>query len=100
LFPCTCVCLIFRFGIYSTSTFLDRGSVAIIPRQDAVTIAELYAQNAVFNTPEGTFHGRQAIEELYAKHYFGEAHSKNVVTVVSEALLKATPELQEMVIMR
>jgi hypothetical protein len=33
-----------------------------------------------------TFHGRQAIEELYAKHYFGEVHSKNVVTVVNEAI--------------
>jgi uncharacterized protein (TIGR02246 family) len=59
---------------------------AAFNRQDAVTIAGLYAQNAVFNTPEGTFHGRQAIEELYEKHYFGEVHSKNVVTVVNEAI--------------
>jgi ketosteroid isomerase-like protein len=56
---------------------------AAFNRQDAV---RLYAENAVFNTPEGTFHGRQAIEELYAKHYFGEAHSKNVVTVVNQAI--------------
>jgi uncharacterized protein (TIGR02246 family) len=55
-------------------------------RQDAFTVAGLYAEDAVFNTPEGTFHGRQAIEELYAKHYFGEAHSKNVVTVVNESI--------------
>jgi uncharacterized protein (TIGR02246 family) len=55
-------------------------------RQDAITVAGLYAEDAVFNTPEGTFHGRQAIKELYAKHYFGEAHSKNVVTVVNEAI--------------
>jgi uncharacterized protein (TIGR02246 family) len=59
---------------------------AAFNRQDAVTIARLYAENAVFNTPEGTFHGRQAIEELYAKHYFGEVHSKNVVTVVNDAI--------------
>ena len=59
---------------------------AAFDRQDAVTIAGLYAENAVFNTPEGMFHGRQAIEELYAKHYFGEAHSKNVVTLVNEAI--------------
>jgi len=59
---------------------------AAFNRQDAVTIAGLYAENAVFNTPEGTFHGRKAIEELYAKHYFGEAHSKNVLTVVNEAI--------------
>jgi len=55
-------------------------------RRDAVAVAGLYAEDAVFNTPEGTFHGRQAIKELYAKHYFGEAHSKNVVTVVNEAI--------------
>jgi uncharacterized protein (TIGR02246 family) len=59
---------------------------AAFNRQDAVTVAALYAEDAVFNSPEGTFHGRQAIEELYAKHYFGEAHSKNVVTVVNEAI--------------
>src|SRR6201997_912851 len=59
---------------------------AAFNRQDAVTIAGLYAENAVFNTPEGMFHGRQAIEELYAKHYFGEAHSKNVVTLVNETI--------------
>ena len=59
---------------------------AAFNRQDAVTIAGLYAEDAVFNAPEGTFHGRQAIEELYAKHYFGEVHSKNVVTVVDEAI--------------
>jgi ketosteroid isomerase-like protein len=51
---------------------------AAFNRQDAVTVAGLFAEDAVFNAPEGTFHGRQAIEELYAKHYFGEAHSKNL----------------------
>jgi len=59
---------------------------AAFNRQDAVTVAGLYAENAVFNTPEGTFHGRQAIRELYAKRYFVEAHSKNVVTVVNETI--------------
>jgi len=59
---------------------------AAFNKRDAMTIAGLYAENAVFNTPEGTFHGRRAIEELYAKHYFGEAHSKNVVTVVNESI--------------
>src|SRR4029077_10089821 len=59
---------------------------AAFNRQDAVTVAGLYAEDAVFNTPEGTFQGRQAIEELYAEHYFGEVHSKNVVTVVNEAI--------------
>ena len=53
---------------------------AAFNRQDAVTIAGLYAEDAVFNTPEGTFHGRQAIEELYAKQVTGvpdEAHESN-----------------------
>jgi uncharacterized protein (TIGR02246 family) len=59
---------------------------AAFNRQDAATVAGLYTEDAVFNTPEGTFQGRQAIEELYAKHYFGEAHSKNVVTVVNQAI--------------
>jgi uncharacterized protein (TIGR02246 family) len=59
---------------------------AAFNRQDAATVAALYAEDAVFNTPEGTFQGRQAIEELYTKHYFGEVHSKNVVTVVNEAI--------------
>lgn len=59
---------------------------AAFNKQDAVTIAGLYADDADFNTPEGTFHGRQAIERLYAKHYFGEAHSKNVATVVNQAI--------------
>ena len=59
---------------------------AAFNRQDAVTIAGLYTENAVFNTPEGTFHGRKAIKELYAKQYFVEAHSKNVLTVVNEAI--------------
>jgi uncharacterized protein (TIGR02246 family) len=59
---------------------------AAFNRQDAVAVAALYAENAAFNAPEGTFHGRQAIEELYAKRYFGEAHSRNVVTVVNEVI--------------
>jgi len=33
---------------------------AAFNRQDAVTIAGLYTENAVFNTPEGTFHGAQS----------------------------------------
>jgi nuclear transport factor 2 (NTF2) superfamily protein len=41
---------------------------AAFNRQDAATVAGLYAEDAVFNTPEGRFQGRQAIEELYAKN--------------------------------
>jgi uncharacterized protein (TIGR02246 family) len=57
---------------------------AAFNRQDAVTVAALYAQDALFKTPNGTFQGRRSIEELYEKQYFGEAHSKNVVTIVDE----------------
>src|SRR6516162_3784997 len=51
---------------------------AAFNRQDAVTIAGLYTENAVFNTPEGTFHGRKAIEELYAKNYFVEPSTRTI----------------------
>jgi len=59
---------------------------AAFNRRDAATVAGLYTEDAVFNIPEGTFQGRQAIEGLYAKHYFGEAHYKNVVTLVNQAI--------------
>ena len=59
---------------------------AAFNRRDAATVAGLYTEDAVFNIPEGKFQGRQAIEGLYAKHYFGEAHSKNVVTGVNQAI--------------
>ena len=57
---------------------------AAFNRQDAVTVAALYAEDALFKTPNGTFQGRRSIKELYEKQYFGEAHSKNVVTIVDE----------------
>jgi uncharacterized protein (TIGR02246 family) len=59
---------------------------AAFNRQDAVTIAGLYAEDAVLKTPNGTYQGRQAIEELYEKQYFGEAHSKDVVLVVDKII--------------
>ena len=57
---------------------------AAFNRQDAVTVAALYEEDALFKTPNGTFQGRRSIEELYEKQYFGEAHSRNVVTIVDE----------------
>ena len=59
---------------------------AAFNRQDAVTVAGLYAEDAVFNTPEGTFQGRQQSKNSMQKHYFGEVHSKNFVTIVNEAI--------------
>jgi uncharacterized protein (TIGR02246 family) len=55
-------------------------------RHDAAAVATLYAEDVVFKTPNGTFNGRQAIEELFSKHYFEESHSRNSVTTVKEVI--------------
>jgi ketosteroid isomerase-like protein len=41
---------------------------AAFNRDDAAAVATLYTEDVVFKTPNGTFNGRQAIEELFAKH--------------------------------
>jgi uncharacterized protein (TIGR02246 family) len=55
-------------------------------RDDAAAVATLYTEDAVFKTPNGTFNGRQVIEELFAKHYFEESHSRNAVTTVKKVI--------------
>jgi len=59
---------------------------AAFNRNDAAAVAALYTEDVVFKTPNGTFNGRQAIEQLFAKHYFEESHSRNAVTTVEEAI--------------
>jgi ketosteroid isomerase-like protein len=49
-------------------------------KNDAPAVAALYNEDAVFETPSGTFIGRQAIEKEYAKNYFEEHHSTDLVT--------------------
>lgn len=62
---------------------------AAFNRHDAADAATLYTEDVVFKTPNGTFNGRQAIEELFAKHYFEESHSRNAVTTVKEVIADA-----------
>ena len=59
---------------------------AAFNRDDAPAVATLYTEDVDFKTPNGTFKGRQAVEELFAKHYFDESHSRNAVTKVNEVV--------------
>jgi uncharacterized protein (TIGR02246 family) len=59
---------------------------AAFNRDDAAAVATLYTEDVVFKTPNGTFNGRQAIEELFAKHYFEESYSRNAVTTVKKVI--------------
>jgi hypothetical protein len=46
---------------------------AAFNRSDAATVVTLYTEDVVFKTPNGTFNGRSAVEELFARHYFAES---------------------------
>jgi uncharacterized protein (TIGR02246 family) len=59
---------------------------AAFNRADATAVATLYTEDVVFKTPNGTFNGRKAIEELFTKHYFEESHSRNAVTTVKKVI--------------
>jgi uncharacterized protein (TIGR02246 family) len=53
-------------------------------RNDAAAVTTLYTEDAVFETPNGTFNGREDIEGLYRKAYFERNHSKDHLTTVSQ----------------
>jgi ketosteroid isomerase-like protein len=53
-------------------------------KHDATVVTTLYTEEAVFETPNGTFNGREAIEGLYQKVYFERNHSKDHITTVGE----------------
>src|SRR5271165_4786792 len=56
-------------------------------RNDAAAVAALYAQDGVNATPHaGTFHGRQAIEENYAKWDFQRWHARNFVKTIDRVV--------------
>jgi ketosteroid isomerase-like protein len=47
-------------------------------KNDAVAVAALITEDAVWITPHGTFTGRQAIEKDYADYAFRRYHCNNV----------------------
>jgi uncharacterized protein (TIGR02246 family) len=53
-------------------------------RNDAAAVTTLYTEDAVFETPNGTFTGQGDIEGLYRKIYFERNHSKDHITTVGE----------------
>jgi uncharacterized protein (TIGR02246 family) len=64
------------------------GFVALIKKfedayndNDAVTLATLFREDAVFVTQEGPVNGRQAIEKWYADHFKGVHFSNTLITV-------------------
>ena len=52
--------------------------------QLAAAVTTLYTEDAVFETPNGTFTGKGEIEGLYRKIYFERNHSKDHLTTVGE----------------
>jgi uncharacterized protein (TIGR02246 family) len=57
-----------------------------INRRDAAAVAALYAQDGVWVTHDGTFHGRTAIEKAYAQLDFKSWQIGNYCTTVDRVI--------------
>src|SRR5271165_3044585 len=55
-------------------------------RNDAPAVAALFAEDAFYGTPDGSFHGRQAIEKHYARHSFQDHHANNRSSTVDRVI--------------
>jgi hypothetical protein len=55
-------------------------------RNDAPAVAALFTEDAFYGTPDGSFHGRQAIEKRYARHSFQDHHANNRSSTVDRVI--------------
>jgi uncharacterized protein (TIGR02246 family) len=53
---------------------------------DPVAVAAFYTEDGVFETPVGTYQGRQAVEERYAKYEFGIWHDNSLIDTVDQVV--------------
>jgi uncharacterized protein (TIGR02246 family) len=53
---------------------------------DALAAAACFTEDAVWITPQGTFHGRSAIERRLADYHFRQWHIKNEVITVDRLI--------------
>jgi ketosteroid isomerase-like protein len=56
-------------------------------KSDPVALVAFYTEDGVFETPVGTYEGRQAVEERYAKYEFGIWHDDNLVETVDQVIV-------------
>jgi uncharacterized protein (TIGR02246 family) len=59
---------------------------AAFNRNDAPAVAALFTEDAFYGTPDGSFHGRQAIEKHYARHSFQDHHANNRSATVDRVI--------------
>jgi ketosteroid isomerase-like protein len=55
-------------------------------RSDSGAVAALYTQDAVYATPEGNYHGRQAIEKRYSQNEFGIWRDSDECTTIDRVI--------------